>query len=132
MIPNNHSNTRKLINAAITGKQEIIEDILTKNIETINAADKDGNTALMHAMCCGHIEIAALILNHAKAKEILDINLINNNHDTVLMFAAIYTPSLVETIMQNYPCCIVGSNPSTTPPSPYMAPSTPSGNPERA
>lgn len=103
MNPNNHSNTSKLINAAITGKQEIIEDILTNSIETINAKDKDGNTALMHAMCCGHIEIAALILNHAKAKEILDINIINNNHDTVLMFAAIYTPNLVEVIMKNYP-----------------------------
>lgn len=109
---NNYDYINKLRKAATKKQHKIIGNILSENIEDIienvNAQDKSGDTALMHAICFKYKEIAARILNNVKVKEKLNINLKGNNNNTILIFAAIYTPDLVAIIIQNYP----GINPN--------------------
>lgn len=100
---NAHTLNSKIIKAAKCGTLSEVAAALNEDIKTINAQDENDDTALMHAICYKHKKIAELIINHPEAKNILNINFKNKQHNTVLIFATIHMPALVEAIIRNYP-----------------------------
>ena len=74
------------------GNVELVELIINSdNYEQIRKKDKDGNTSLHHACYYGNIDVVRLFIDKSIANNTLsqDINEINNDGCTVLMYAVL-------------------------------------------
>ena len=70
-----------LLDASIFGDDDIVEDLIAKNIN-LNVQDEAGNTALILAAMEGHTKVVALLLNANADKYI-----INNDGNDALFYA---------------------------------------------
>ena len=76
-----------LIIASYNGQTEIAKILLEKGAD-INAQDKSGNTALMGLCFKGNLELIKLFLANKESK--ININLVNFNNASALIFAATF------------------------------------------
>ena len=70
-----------LLDASIFGEDDIVKDLIAKNIN-LNVQDEAGNTALILAAMEGHTKVAALLLNANADKYI-----VNNDGNNALFYA---------------------------------------------
>lgn len=69
------------LDAAIFGDEDVIKDILTKNIN-INVQDDVGNTALILACMEGHVQVVQLLV-----KANVDKSIVNKHGNDALFYA---------------------------------------------